>query len=192
MVSRLLLTAAPWRTLSERLWAMSQTSTSSGSVNSAKASVSGLESLLREIDIPDIALNNDDITSNFVSIDFALRAQRSDNDITFCFKAKLKESGSPIPPETEGIFAWQILFPEVKIAFWASMNVTSMQEGDVVALNCCGMRLRGIIQLSDDQSFDDFVAEASAEAGISLVIKAGVVSWSEDTVQKVANRVGIR
>jgi hypothetical protein len=149
--------------------------------------LSGLESLLREIDIPDIVLNNDDITLNFVSIDFALRAQRPNNDIAFCFKARPKESGSPIPPETEGIFAWQILFPEVTIALWASMNVTSTQEGDVAALNCSGMRLRGITQLSGDQSFDDFVDEASAEAGISLVIKAGVLGWSEDTVQKVAN-----
>lgn len=146
-----------------------------------------LERLLYEAGAQDLAINDDDIASNIGSIEFALRAQRPGNGISVRLQVTPKGGGPTIPPEIEGIFASQLSFPGVTIAFWASMRVTVTEEGGVMTLNCSGMLLRDITRLLAGQTVDDFVADASAETGIGLVIRTNAVYESEDVLPEVGN-----
>ena len=143
--------------------------------------------MLRGVSLRDIKLNDDDIASNISSIHFALRSQRTENGIMIALQVRPRRDGPQIPNETEGLFASKIMFPDVTIAFWALMRVAATPDGDCVALRCSDFSLRDVAVLGADQTFDEFVAEASAMSGLSLVIKTERMNWSGRSNLEVAS-----
>jgi hypothetical protein len=140
--------------------------------------LTNFDTLLRSLNVHDIKLNEDDIASNIDSIDFVFESQRPENGISMSLKVRPKEDGPQIPDEVEGVFASAITFRGVIIAFWASMGVAARLHNDYFAVHCTDFRLRDIAVLGTDQTFDQFVDEASESSGLSLVIKTDTVSRS--------------
>jgi hypothetical protein len=148
--------------------------------------LSDLERILSEIDLQDIALNNDDIESNIECINFVLKSQRAENDVEIALRLRARNEAPFMQDCTDGLFSSKITFPGVVVVFRASMRITAKPDNEAIALRCSDFHLRDIAVLGADQTFDEFVAEASAISGLSFVLQTEKLMYSSGCSQPEA------